>query len=50
MIKHLEEALYAINRAINPDPSYRSDFQQKMVDVRDSIWTLILTLDPTRKD
>jgi len=46
----IDEALYAINRAIEPDVEHPSDLQQKLIDARDLVWTVITSLDPTRRD
>jgi hypothetical protein len=48
--KAIDEALYALNRAINPDPEHRSYTQELLVQARDKVWEVITTIDPSRKD
>lgn len=49
-LKQIDEALYSLNRAIDPEPSYPSDVCLKLIQARDLVWNVIQTLDSTRKD
>jgi hypothetical protein len=48
MLKELETALYALNRATPFEDEENYELKTEIQEARDRVWSLICKLDPTR--